>query len=142
MRRDLRFEVLFDVPAEQVWHALTDPTALSQWLMRNDFVPRVGQEFRFHDTPRGGWDGVVHCRVLELVPGKRLSYTWKSDALDTTVTWTVEERGSQTRLLLEHQGFKGLKAYLVGTMLNRGWRRSLLGKRLPEYLGAKHVAIS
>lgn len=142
MKKDLRFQAFYDVPPPDVWRALTDPAALTQWLMRNDFVPQVGQEFSFKDTPRGGWDGIVRCRVLELVPGQRLSYTWKSDALDTTVTWTVRPEGAGTRLTLEHTGFRGFKAFLVGTLMQRGWRGTLLGKRLPGVLGAQKVSIA
>lgn len=32
-------------PVSAVWHALTDPAALSTWLMPNDFAPTVGQRF-------------------------------------------------------------------------------------------------
>lgn len=141
MKRDLRFEAFYDVPCEDVWRALTDSAALAQWLMRNDFVPKVGHRFQFHDTPRGNWDGVIHCEVLELDPGKRLSYTWKSDALDTTVTWSVLPHGKGTKLVLEHSGFRGLKAVMVSLMLNRGWRRTLLGKKLPALLGASRFSV-
>ena len=141
MKRDLRFEAFYDVPRDQVWRALTDSAALTQWLMRNDFAPKVGHRFQFHDTPRGNWDGVIHCQVLELDPGKRLAYTWKSDALDTTVTWSVEPHKNGTRLVLEHAGFRGLKAFVVSLMLNRGWRSTLLGKRLPELLGARDISV-
>jgi predicted enzyme related to lactoylglutathione lyase len=38
MKRDLRFEVFLPHPPEKVWRALTDPRAIAQWLMENDFA--------------------------------------------------------------------------------------------------------
>jgi uncharacterized protein YndB with AHSA1/START domain len=75
-------EVFYPHPREQVWSALTDPKALGLWLMPNDFEPRVGHEFTFRTEPGPGWDGVVHCRVLEVDPpvrseqGSRDAPTW------------------------------------------------------------------
>jgi len=141
MRRNLRFEAFYDVPCDDVWRALTDSASLAQWLMPNDFAPQLGHRFQFRDTPRGDWDGVVHCEVVELDPETRLSYTWKSDALDTRVTWSVMPQGDGTKLVLEHSGFRGFKAVAVSMMLNRGWRRTLLQKKLPAFLGARAVKV-
>jgi hypothetical protein len=58
------------------------------------------------------------------------------------VTWTVRPEGAGTRLTLEHTGFRGFKAFLVGTLMQRGWRGTLLGKRLPGVLGAQKVSIA
>ena len=141
MKRDLRFEAFYDVPPESVWHALTDSAALSQWLMPNDFVLAPGHKFQFRDTPRGGWDGIVHCQVTELEPGRRLTYSWKSEKLDTTVTWTIEPQRGGTRLTLEHSGFTGFKSIVVSMMLNRGWRSTLLSRKLPAFLGVGEVSV-
>ena len=141
MKRDLLFEAFYDVAPEEVWLSLTDSTALAQWLMPNDFAPLLGRKFQFRDTPRGDWDGIVHCKVIELVPGKRLAYTWKSDTLDTVVKWSVERQGKGTKLILEHTGFRGFKAVLVSFMLGRGWKGTLLMKKLSAYLGARDVRV-
>jgi uncharacterized protein YndB with AHSA1/START domain len=142
MKRDLQFEAFYDVPREKVWRALTDSAELRLWLMPNNFVAQVGHKFQFRDTPRGGWDGVVECQVLEVDPGQRLSYTWKSDALDTTVTWSLESQQNGTTLRLAHQGFRGIKAVVVSMMLNRGWRGTLLKKKLPTLLGAHEITVT
>ena len=46
MKRDLRFEATYPHPPERVWRALTDPKALAEWLMENDFEPRLGHQSR------------------------------------------------------------------------------------------------
>ena len=49
MKRDVTLECTYDSTPDEVWTALTDPTALSEWLMgfdlsdrkRNGFLPEV-----------------------------------------------------------------------------------------------------
>jgi len=72
MKRDLRFEVVYKHPIEKVWRALTDSKAIAQWLMENDFEPRLGHKFMFHSKPQPGWDGKSYCEVTELDPPRRL----------------------------------------------------------------------
>jgi len=42
-------------PQEKVWSALTDRQSLSQWLMPNNFEPRVGHKFEFRTKPAPGF---------------------------------------------------------------------------------------
>jgi len=98
-------------PPAQVWRALTDPVRLGQWLMPNDFVPKVGHEFTFRTSPVAavGFSGRVAAKVLELIPQRRLALRW-GDAgdvskVDWTVTFTLEPMGAGTRLTLVHNGF-------------------------------------
>jgi uncharacterized protein YndB with AHSA1/START domain len=126
MKRDLKFQVEYDHPIERVWQAITSREAIAQWLMQNDFEPRVGHKFQFRTKPQGGWDGIVHCEVLECEPPRRLAYTWKSNMLDTVLRITLEPLGAnRTRLILEHQGFRGMKAVLLSFLLGSGWGRIL-----------------
>jgi uncharacterized protein YndB with AHSA1/START domain len=117
-------------PPGRVWRALTDPDLLARWLMPNDFAPVVGHRFTFHTTPRpaDGFDGVVHCEVLDLEPERLLRLAWRGGRLDTTVTWTLRAEGRGTRLLLEHAGFDPddpfqRQAY---TIMGGGWRSGVL----------------
>jgi uncharacterized protein YndB with AHSA1/START domain len=90
MKRDLRFEQTYPYPVERVWEAITDSAAMSDWLMPNDFVPRIGHKFRFQTKPARGFDGIVHCEVIALDPPRRLAFTWKGGGIDTVVTFTLE----------------------------------------------------
>jgi uncharacterized protein YndB with AHSA1/START domain len=105
---------LAESPAK-VWRALTEPELLGAWLMPNDIQPQVGYCFTFHSEPMPGWDGIVHCRILEVEPQKRLVYTWQGGSqksegsgheLDTILTWTLTPTlAGGTTLRLEHSGF-------------------------------------
>lgn len=118
-------------PPEKVWRALTEPALLAAWLMANDIRAEKGHKFTFRATPMPGWDGIVHCEVLEVEPHKLLSYSWRggSDALegyggklDTVVTWTLAPTASGgTKLRLEHKGFTAKNAFAFENM-GKGWR--------------------
>jgi uncharacterized protein YndB with AHSA1/START domain len=117
-------------PPARVWRALTDPELLARWLMPNDFTPVVGHRFTFRTRPQPayGFDGIVHCEVLEVRPERLLRLTWRGGRLDTTVTWTLRAEGRGTRLLLEHAGFDPddpaqLHAF---TVLGGGWRSHVM----------------
>ncbi|HKJ92854.1 MAG TPA: SRPBCC domain-containing protein [Longimicrobiales bacterium] len=133
----------YELPAapEKVWRALTESDLLSRWLMPNDMRAEVGHAFTFRlepaPDPGNGWDGVVHCEVLEVEPGRRLRYTWRSDSteaatrLDTVVTWTLKALDDGgTRLRLEQSGFRpeNGRAYAGVEAGWRGW----LAQRLRE----------
>jgi uncharacterized protein YndB with AHSA1/START domain len=96
---------------EKVWHALTDSTLISEWLMKNDFAPNPGHRFTFSMDPVPGWNGVINSEVLAVEPYTRLSYTWVTSGeadflnLATTVTWTLTEQSNGTHLKIEQTGF-------------------------------------
>lgn len=121
-------------PPDKVWRALTQGALIAEWLMPNDFQPRVGHRFTFRTKPAPGFDGVVHCEVIALDPPRRLAYTWKGGGIDTIVTFTLEPDAGGTKLVLEHTGFRGARATMVSVILGRGWRKSILPHRLPAVL--------
>jgi uncharacterized protein YndB with AHSA1/START domain len=124
MKRTLSRTVVYPHPIDRVWRAITDPEALAQWLMPNDFAPVVGHEFQFRADPAPGWDGIVHCKVLELEAPRLLRIGWRGGPIDTVVTWRLADEGAgRTRLEFEQAGFDGLKAILVSFILGRGWPR-------------------
>ena len=130
MERALRFEEIYPYPPAKVWRVLTTREHLAAWLMPNDFEPRVGHKFRFTSKPMGGWDGIVNCEVLELIPERRLSITWTSNMIDTKVTFLLEPFDGGTELTLIHEH---LPDEAARKSHEEGWR-GLLDK-LPIFLG-------
>jgi uncharacterized protein YndB with AHSA1/START domain len=107
MKDSVRREVTFPEPQEKVWRALTDSAVLAEWLMPNDFEPRVGHrfEFRTEPNPQANFDGIVCCEVLTCAPPSELAYSWAGGGVDTRVTFRLEPDGTGTRVVFEQSGF-------------------------------------
>jgi len=131
--RAIRRERVYAHPPARVWAALTEPRIIASWLMPTEgFAPVAGTRFRFRTKPAPGFDGIVHCTVVDVEPMRRLVYTWASGkglAHPTTVSWTLERVGEGTRLTLEHSGFHGVGGVILRGMLSGGW-----GKKLTQFM--------
>jgi uncharacterized protein YndB with AHSA1/START domain len=122
--RSVVMERTFAHPPEKVWQALTEPALLTQWLLKNDFLPQSGREFQFKNEPVGPWDGVIACKVLALAPLRRLSYSWCALGLESTVEFTLTSTDGGTHLRMEHSGFHAnQEAAYRGAQ--HGWQRFL-----------------
>lgn len=129
MQRDIHVKWFLPHSPEDVWACLTDSDLIDKWLMKNDFKPVAGHRFQFQGRPMPavGWDGIVYCEVLEIVPLKKLSFNWKGGpgkgaiTLDSVVTWTLIPRDKGTELILEHKGFAGFKNCLSSLIMEKGW---------------------
>ena len=128
MKKAIKHTWVFDQSPEIVWEYLTNSDLLAMWLMKNDFQPLKGHKFMFltKPMPEFGFDGNVHCEVLEIEPCTKLSYSWKGGPgdgtfnLNTVATWTLEAVGNGTELKLEHSGFEAHNAFTFDIM-NKGW---------------------
>jgi len=129
----ISFEIALHHSPEKVWRALTDPVLLAEWLLpvvAGSLEPRAA--FTFKTQPYPGWDGTVNCRMLEIEPQKKLSYTWVvGDMLNTVVTFTLTPTASGTRLSLVQSGFKpDQKQNFAGARY--GWK--MMGGKLVDLL--------
>jgi uncharacterized protein YndB with AHSA1/START domain len=134
MRLDIAMEELLPAPVERVWHALTDRETLERWLMRTDgFEARVGTRFALGEPPREGCRGQVECEVLEVVPPRRMVWSWRSseDPATTRLVIELEPAGRHTRLVLRHTGEADERTVSATT---RGWTSKL--SALAEMLAA------
>jgi uncharacterized protein YndB with AHSA1/START domain len=131
-KRAVILEQEYPFPPERVWRALTDSKALAEWLMPNDFQPKIGHKFQFNVGPQWGWRGFVECEVLEIDEPRRLAYSWVGDPKHpvTVVTWILTAVEGGTRLRLEHTGFQGLRGLMDKFILGSGWK-GMLKKSLP-----------
>ena len=117
---DVLLEEVLPHSVEDVWEAITDPGAISGWLMAtSDFEPRVGTAFRLK-TDRLSADGWVKAEVLELEPPRRMVWSWSvDDGLGpSTVTFELAAEGGGTRLRLTHAGEINDAA---GAEISGGW---------------------
>ena len=103
--RSVVIERVFAHAPEKLWRALTEPALLTQWLLKNDFLPEIGREFQFRNEPVGGWDGLIDCKVLEFDPLQHLAYSWRAFGHVSTVEFTLTAADGGTQLRMEHSGF-------------------------------------
>ncbi len=133
MTKSIHHNFFFPHPPETVWEYLTKPELISQWLMENDFQPVVGYDFQFKTSsmPKLDFDGIVYCKVLEIVPFKKLSYSWKTGpgngkiAINSVVVWTLNSKDKGTELQLGHTGFKEMEGFNMYSALNEGWLKNI-----------------
>jgi uncharacterized protein YndB with AHSA1/START domain len=131
--RSIIVERVIPHPPEKIWRALTQAHLIEQWLMKNDFEPRLGARFTFRAKPMGDWNGVVDCEVTAFDPPRRLAYSWKGgsasnpnygSALESVVEWLLSPEPGGTRVRMEHSGF-GPRNEMAFDAMSSGWPRAL-----------------
>jgi uncharacterized protein YndB with AHSA1/START domain len=146
MARSIKHQFSFPHPPEMVWEYLTRSELMELWLMKNNFQPVVGADFQFRTNPIPSldFDGIFYCRVLEIVPFKKLSYSWQSGpgngeiTLDSVVVWKLEATDKGTELFLEHSGFAKEENLNFYNGLTNGWIEKL--QKIADLLNtAQHV---
>ena len=113
---DIVEQVRYPEPIDVVWAALTSRELVSEWLMpTRDYATVVGHRFSFHAPRMPGWDGVIHCEVLEVLAPTRLAWSWRGSNMRaaTRVTFTLEPDAAGTVLTLEHTGWAGLGGFVL-----------------------------
>lgn len=141
--KDIVIDEIFPHAAETIWKALTSAQLIARWLMQpTGFEAVEGNTFTFQTKPGGNWDGVIHCRVLEVVANRRLVYAWRGgDArntgygapLDTVVTWSLTPVEAGTRVQLVHAGFVLPRNESAYTVMSGGWKKVI--RQLDEISG-------
>jgi uncharacterized protein YndB with AHSA1/START domain len=95
----------YKVAPEKVWKAITDKNEMRKWYFNlAEFKPELGFEFSFY----GGPDGRQYqhlCRITEVVPGNKISHTWRYEGYsgNSQVTFELFPEGDFTVLRLTHE---------------------------------------
>jgi uncharacterized protein YndB with AHSA1/START domain len=129
MTKSIKHQFFFPHSPEAVWEYLTKPELMELWLMKNDFQPIVGLDFQFRTNPIPSldFDGIFYCKVIEIIPYKKLTYSWKSGpgdgeiTLDSVVEWKLQPTDKGTELFLEHSGFGKKENLNFYKGLTDGW---------------------
>src|ERR1700730_7203317 len=101
-------ERTFNAPVARVWQALTGADEMRIWYFGlKEFKSEVGFEFEFVVEHEG--TTYLHlCRVIEVIPQKKIAYTWryKGQPGDSLVTFELSADGNRTKLRLTHEGLE------------------------------------
>jgi uncharacterized protein YndB with AHSA1/START domain len=143
---EIRKAVVVDAPPEVVFKALTDEKELVRWMTQEARMdPRLGGEceFKYH-WAKEDLRSVATGKILELIPNKRLSYTYVltrsgsgtsganslfPDVTNSVVTWILDALpDGKTRVTMVHSGitkeaygaFDGAWGYWTGQLARLG----------------------
>ncbi|HEY3760971.1 MAG TPA: SRPBCC domain-containing protein [Verrucomicrobiae bacterium] len=130
-------ERILDAPTNLVWRALTSPEDMKRWYFdMQQFKPEVGCDFRFVVVH----DGKTHdhrCHITDVVPQKKIAYTWRFEGREglSLVTFELSGRGRKTRLRLTHAGLEsfGASPMLARKNFVKGWTR-IIGFWLKDFV--------
>lgn len=145
MEKAFEIERTFPVSPSRVWKAITNPGEMRSWYFDlPGFKAEVGYKFEFMGGPPDGIQYKHLCEVKEVIPERKLSYSWRYDGYkgDSLVTWEIFPEGNATRVKLTHIGldtFPQSNPDLVAKNFAEGWT-DIVGRMLREYLEKKEVA--
>lgn len=133
-------ERTFNAPIAKVWEALTDVDQMRVWFFElKEFKPEVGFEFGFvveHD----GNTFDHRCKVTEVVPQKKIAYTWRYHGHEGNSLVTIElfPDNDKTRLKLTHDGLDSFPKTPTFARENfeKGWT-TLIGTELKQFVESK-----
>lgn len=135
-------ERTFETPVKNVWEAITDKNQMKEWYFNLDeFKLEVGFQFTFKGQGHKGEQYLHICTITEIVPLKKLQYSWeyKGHSGYSLVTFELFDKGDKTMVRLTHSGldsFPGNTPDFSRDSFNEGWNM-IIGKMLPEFL-TKH----
>ena len=130
-------ERTFNAPVARVWQALTDVDQMRQWYFDlKEFRPEVGFEFGFVVEHNG--NAYDHrCRITEIIPQKKIAYTWRYEGHEgcSLVTFELFPENEKTRLKLTHEGLETFPktAAFARENFEKGWTE-LIGFELKKFV--------
>ena len=130
-------ERTFAAPVARVWKAITNVEEMRRWYFElKEFKPEVGFEFEFIFEHEGTKYHHL-CKITEVIPQKKLAYTWRYQGHegDSQVTFELFTEGNQTRLKLTHEGLETFPKTPSFARKNfmEGWTQ-IIGSSLKEFV--------
>src|SRR6266542_358216 len=130
-------ERTFSAQPERIWKALTDVEEMRRWYFDlKEFKPEVGFEFEF-TVEHEGVKYCHLCKITEVIPQKKLAYTWryKGHEGDSLVTFELFADGDKTRLKLTHEGLETFPKTpsFARKRFMEGWTQ-IIGSSLNEFV--------
>ncbi|WP_338780284.1 SRPBCC domain-containing protein [Metabacillus sp. FJAT-52054] len=120
---DIIQTVTLKAPINKVWETVSTSEGIAKWFMPNSFEPEEGFEFHIQSP-----FGPSPCRVLEIDPPVKLSFSWDTDGW--IVSFLLKDLGDSTEFTLIHSGWKkpddlltkaNEKSSIVRDRMSRGW---------------------
>jgi uncharacterized protein YndB with AHSA1/START domain len=131
-------EQTFNAPIASVWRAFTNEDEMRKWYFNvQNFKLEVGNKFHFFAG--SSEKQYLHlCVITEIIPEKKLAYTWKYDGFAGSSLLTIKlvEQGHKTYLKLTHTDLETFaengKDFAI-ISFNEGWNH-IINIGLKKYL--------
>ncbi|WP_077620611.1 SRPBCC family protein [Bacillus sinesaloumensis] len=120
---DIKQTILIEAPIQKVWDLVSTGEGIGSWFMPNNLVPSEGHEFHIQSP-----FGPSPCRVLEVDPPHRLTFSWDTDGW--IVEFLLKEIDGKTEFTLIHGGWKDSEEIIgkanrtaaeIRETMNNGW---------------------
>jgi len=137
--KPITVEENFTASVDQVWKAITDVKEMRLWFFDNieSFNPEVGFETQFLVQVEDR--KYTHCwKVIELIPNKKITYTWRYEEYqgDASVTFELFEKQDQVTLKLSLKVIEDFPSDIPEFTIEScqaGWNY-FIGERLKEHM--------
>jgi len=132
-------ERMYNAPVSRVWKAITDKNDMKQWYFDlAEFKAEPGFKFSFSGKGRKGEDYLHLCEIKEVIPEKKLSYSWTYKGYPgySLVTFELFKEGDKTRVKLTHEGIESFASNgpdFAKESFNEGWTQ-LIGTSLRDFV--------
>lgn len=107
MAEPIIVERVFDTSVSKIWSAITDKDEMRAWYFNlTEFQAEPGFKFQFTGGPSEDTQYVHLCEVTEVIPQKKLTYSWRYEGYEgnSFVTFELFDQGDCTLLKLTHEG--------------------------------------
>ena len=105
----VQLERVFDASVAIIWKALTDKVEMKKWYFDLvEFKAEVGFKFSFSGGPCAEKQYVHVCEVTEVIPEKKLTYSWSYEGYAgmSHVSFELSAQGEKTLFKLTHTGLE------------------------------------
>jgi uncharacterized protein YndB with AHSA1/START domain len=135
-------ERIFNASTTEVWNAITDKDEMKKWYFDLvEFKAEADFKFQFIGGPSPDKQYLHLCEITEVIPGKKLTYSWRYDGYsgNSFVTFELIDQGNNTLLKLTHNGIESFPVENPDFGKNNfaeGWNH-IVNTSLKEYLESK-----
>ena len=107
LHQPIVIEKLLNASIERVWQAITDKDQMKKWYFELEaFEAKTGFEFSFEGEGHSGEKYIHRCKIIEVIPFKKLQHTWNYENYEgeSIVTFELSEEDDKVRIKLTHSG--------------------------------------
>jgi len=140
-KSEIIIEYTLNATVSTVWKAITDKNEMKLWYFDlAAFNAEKGFTFRFVGGPPDGIQYTHVCEVTEVIPEKKLTYSWCYEGYEgiSFVIFELQATGYATTIKLTHMGIESFPKHPDFALGNfkEGWNH-IIGISLKGYVEGK-----